>query len=151
MKVVFIQDVPGSGKAGEVKNVADGYGRNYLLPRKLAEQATASALKNVDAKIRREAHRGDLAAAEANNVAQQLEGLIIIFKKKVAADTHLYGSIRDVHIAQAIVDQTGLDVGKGSIELAEPIRELGTYEIAVKMAGDIRPKIQVVVEEGDEQ
>ena len=151
MKVIFLQDVPGSGRAGDVKDVANGYARNFLLPRKLAEPATASALKNAQAKIEKAARQRELELAELEKVAQDIDGLIVNFKKKVVSENRLYGSIRDVHIAHAISELSGSDIDKGSIQLKEPIHELGEYELIVKLTGDLKPKVRVVVEEGDDQ
>lgn len=151
MKVVFLQDVPRVGHAGDVKEVADGYARNFLLPRKLAEPATESALKNIQVKIEREARKRATEQAEREKIAQQLEGITLNFKKKVRGEKRLYGSIRDIHVAQAIKEQTGFVVDKGSIELPEAIQEVGEYEIYVKMGGELRPKIRVVVEAGNDK
>ena len=151
MKVVFLQDVPSVGKAGEVKDVAEGYGRNFLLPRNLAELATASALKNAETRIQAMARKRQVEFSEMENVAKDLDGLTVSFKKKVISENRLYGSIRDVHIAQAIAELAGFDIDKGSIELEEPIHHLGEYELVIKLGGDLKPKIRVVVEAGDEQ
>ena len=151
MKVIFLQDVAGSGRAGEVKDVADGYARNYLLPRKMADKATAAALQQADAKVQKLARERESQMEELALTAQQLEGLTLNFAKKVSAENRLYGSIRDVHIAQALEEKTGMDIEKGCIELEDPIHELGTFDVVVKLGPELKPTIQVVVEEGDEQ
>jgi len=151
MKVVFLQDVPNVAKAGQVKQVSDGYGRNYLLPQKLAQLATKAALEEAEARIRREENKREVQVTEIRKIAEELDGITVSFTKKVATGNKLYGSIRDVHIAQAIHSQTGYDIDKGSIHLEQPIDSLGSHEITVKLGGDLKPKITVVVEEGDEQ
>ena len=151
MKVIFLQDVAGSGRVGDVKNVADGYARNYLLPKKLAEPATPGALKNAQSKIEKAAHRRELELEELKKTAEKLEGQVVNFKKKVASGKRLFGSVRDVHVAQAIGELMGMEIDKGSIGLKEPIHDLGEYEVTVKLGSDLKPKIKVVVEEGDDQ
>ena len=151
MKVIFLEDVPGSGKAGDVKDVANGYARNFLLPRKLVEPATDSALKNAQSKIEKAARQRQVELAELEKVAQNIDGLVVNFKKKVVSENRLYGSIRDVHIAHAISELCGADIDKGSLALKEPIHELGEYEVTVKLTGDLKPKVRVIVEEGDDQ
>ena len=150
MKVVLLQDVPRLGKRGEVKEVADGYGRNFLLPRKLALLANPSALKGIEAQLQKEAQRRKLFAAELAQLAQQLEGFSLPFKAKVITEGRLYGSIREVQIAQELSQLTGFEIEKGSIELGEPIQQLGSYEVTVKLAKDLTPKIRVIVEEEKE-
>jgi large subunit ribosomal protein L9 len=151
MKVVFVQDVPNVGRMGEVREVADGYGRNFLLPRKLAVLATPSALKEAEAKLQQKVRQERIRAAELVELAQQLEELSITFKEKVASENRLYGSIRDVHIAQEITRITSFDIDKGSVELEEPIRQLGSYEVTIKLSPELKPKIRVIVEGEGEQ
>ncbi|MDY6836228.1 MAG: 50S ribosomal protein L9 [Chloroflexota bacterium] len=151
MKVVFLQDVPNVAKAGQVKQVSDGYGRNYLLPQKLAQLATKASLKEAEIRVRQEEQKREVQIAEMKKVAEELDGITVSFTKKVSTGNKLYGSIRDVHIAQAIHSQTGYDIDKGSIHLEHPIDSIGSHELTIKLGGDLKPKITVVVEEGDEQ
>ena len=147
MKVVLLQDVPRLGRVGEVKEVADGYGRNFLLPKKLALLATPQALREVEALIRKEARRRERLALELKELAQKLEGFSIIFKERVVAEGRLYGSVRETQIAQELSRLTGFEIEKGNIELDKPIHQLGSYEVMVKLAKDLTPKIKVIVEE----
>lgn len=147
MKVVFLEDVPRIGRAGEVKEVADGYGRNFLLPRKLALLATPAALKLTEAQRQAAALRRERSEAELRELAQQLDGLPISIKAKVGAKDQLYGSIRTFHIAEEISRITGFDIDRKSVELEEPIRQLGSYEVPIKLAKDIMFVVKVTVEE----
>jgi large subunit ribosomal protein L9 len=145
MKIVLLKDVANVGRAGEVKEVADGYGRNFLLPKKLALLATPSALKVAEAQLQKEKEKEQRFAAEVTKLAQQLEGLLITFKEKASSEDHLYGSVRDSDIARELSQLTGLDIAKEKIELEEPIRQLGEYEVTVRFSQDLAPKIKVVV------
>ena len=145
MKVVLLEDVANVGRAGEVKEVADGYGRNFLLPRKLALLATPSAIKAAEAQLQKEQEKQQRFAAEITKLAEQLEGLLITFKEKVSSEDRLYGSVRDSDIARELSQLTGLDIAKEKIELEDPIRQLGEYEVPVRLSEDLAPKIKVIV------
>ena len=144
MKVIFLQDVPNVARAGEIKEVADGYGRNFLIPKKLAllARSPASAV---------EAQRKTKIQAETQakmvELADQLEGKEVILQARVGAKDRLYGSITHADIASELNKTTGAEIDKRKIELAEPIRQLGSYEVAIRLAKDIIPKIKVIVKE----
>jgi large subunit ribosomal protein L9 len=144
MKVVFLQDVPNVAKAGEIKEVADGYGRNFLIPRKLAALASPQAISQV--KIGGKAQAG--TEEELDELAQQLEGKEVSLKAHAGAKERLYGSITSADIAAELESATGLVIDKRKIELEKPIHKLGSYELTVKLGKDITPKITVnVIEE----
>ena len=145
MKVIFLKDVPNVARAGDLKDVADGYGRNYLLPRKLALLATPSALKAAEVQVQKERERQQRVAAETGELAQQLEGLLVTFKAKVVEEDRLYGSIRDSDIADELSRLTGSEIDRRKIELQEPIRQLGEYEVTVRVSTDSAAKIRVTV------
>jgi large subunit ribosomal protein L9 len=147
LKVVLLQDVPRLGKAGEVKEVADGYGRNFLFPKKLAALATRSAIKESEIQLQQQKQKQESLIAELAKLAQQIEGCTICFKAKVTGEDHLYGSIRDIDIVQELSKITGSDISKENVALEEPIRRLGSYEITVRLAPDLAPKITVTVEQ----
>ena len=151
MKVVLVQDVPRLGRVGEVREVADGYGRNFLLPKKLALPATPSALKQAEVLLQKEVKGKERLAVELSELAQKLEGFSITFKEKVVAEGRLYGSVREVQIAQELSRLTGFEIGKGSVELEEPIQQLGSYEVTVRLAKDLTPRIKIIVEEEKEK
>jgi len=144
MKVIFLQDVPQVAQAGQVKEVADGYARNYLIPRKLAALAQPHSVSQIEIKAKKvEAH----LTAELQELAGQIEGKEVGLKAKAGAKEKLYGSITSADIAAELKKVTGLEIDKRKIDLEEPIRQLGSYEVAVKLGKDIMPKIRVTVTE----
>jgi len=145
MKVVFLEDVPNFGEVGQIKDVADGYARHYLIPRKLAVLANSAASNILEAQLKKKAKQRAQTEAEMTVVAKQLEGKELALKAKVGAKERLYGSITSTDIADGIRDQLGLDIDKRKIELAEPIRELGSYDVSIKLFKDIVPQIKVTV------
>lgn len=147
MRVVLLQEVPRLGKVGEVKDVASGYARNFLLPRGLAEFATPAAMKRVEEIREAEEKRQALLEAEMVSLAQTLEGVEITLKAKVGAQERLYGAVTSGDIAEELKRVTGQDIDKRKIELEEPIRQLGEYEVLVRLSTESAPKIKVVVTE----
>jgi len=144
MKVIFLQDVPRVARAGEVKEVADGYARNFLIPQKLAVIADPSTLKTLEAQIKKAASSQSQTEEEMTDLAHQLDGKEITLKAKVGAKEQLYGSITSADIT-AELQNNGLVVDKKKIEIAEPIRKLGSHEVAIRLAKDSIPKIKVIV------
>ena len=145
MKVIFLQDVPKVAKAGEIKEVAEGYGRNFLIPQKLAQLANSTALSAMEVQLKIKVRQQAQEQEGLAEVAQQLEGKEITLKAKVGAKEHLYGSITSADIAAELQNITGLVVDKRKVEVTEPIRKLGTHEVAIRLAKDIIPKIKVIV------
>jgi large subunit ribosomal protein L9 len=144
MKVIFLQDVPNVAKAGEVKEVAAGYGRNFLIPRKLAALASPQAMSLAETSDKVQARTSD----ELVELASQLEGKEVSLKAHAGAKERLYGSITSADIAAALESATGIVVDKRKIELDKPIHQLGSYELTIKLGKDITPKITVkVIEE----
>ncbi len=143
MKVIFLEDVPNVGRAGEIKEVANGYGRNFLIPKKLALLANSPATSRIEAQPKLIAqNQTDEALVE---LAHQLEEKEVILKARVGAKDRLYGSITSADIAAELQSSAGLAVDKRKIELAEPIHQLGSYEVAIRLAKDIMPRIKVTV------
>ena len=151
MKVVFLEDVPNVAETGEVKEVADGYGRNFLIPRKLAVLADAKAANIVEARLKKKARIQAETEAEMRELAQQLEGKEVILKARSGAKGRLYGSITNADITEELSKSTGLVVDKRVIELEEPIRQVGSYEIAIRLTKDIMPKIKVTIVEEEKE
>jgi large subunit ribosomal protein L9 len=152
VKVIFLQDVPDVARVGEVKDVADGYGRNFLIPKNLAVLANPSAIGVLEAQSKARARIQAQTESELTELARQLEGKEIILKARVGAKERLYGSITAADIAEGINSAEGLVVDKRKIELAEPVHKLGSYEVNIRLAKDIVPKIKVTVagEEAEE-
>ncbi len=147
MKVIFLQDVPSIARAGEIKEVADGYGRNFLLRRKLAVLASPGAMKETEAMIKRETSRRAQTEAELAELANQLSGKEVVLKAKAGAKDRLYGSITTADIAAELERTYNLVVDKRKIELGEPIRQVGSYEVAIKLGKDLVSQIKVTVAE----
>lgn len=149
MKVIFLQDVTHVAKTGEVKDVADGYGRNFLLPKRLAVAATGSAMKEMEALIKREASRRAKSEAELQALANQLNGKDITIKAKAGAKDKLYGTVTTADISAEIEKAHNLIIDKRKIELAEPIKQAGSFDVTIKMGKDLTATIKVnVVAEG---
>lgn len=147
MKVIFLTDVPKVAKVGDIKEVADGYARNFLIPKKLALLADAQSLGIAEAQRRHKARVQAETETEMRELAGMLDGKEITLKARAGGKEKLYGSITTTDIA-AELEKNGLVVDKRKIEIAEPIHQLGSYEIPIKFAKDIEAKIKVnVVEE----
>ena len=144
MKVLLTKDVYKLGRAGDIKKVADGYGRNYLLPQGLAVIATAGAIKQVE-KIRSQAEitRAQLNS-ELKDLASQINGLIVVFSAKAGETGKLYGSITTQDVATAIQEKTRYEVKKGQIDI-QPIRNLGEYTAHVRLTMDLVPDVKIIV------
>jgi len=152
VKVVFLEDVPNVAETGEMKEVADGYARNFLLPKKLAVLADSKAALLVEAQLKKKARLQAETEAEMRELARQLEGQEIVLKARAGARDRLYGSITNADIAEELENSAGLVVDKRKIELDESIHELGSYEIGIRLTKDIIPKIKLTVvgeEEGE--
>jgi large subunit ribosomal protein L9 len=148
MKVVFIEDVPDVAEVGEIKEVADGYGRNYLIPKRLAILADARATQIVEAQKKRKARIEAETEAEMRELAKQLEGLNMVIKAKAGAKDRLYGSITNADIADELSTSAGLVIDKRKIELETPIHEIGSYDIPIRLTKDIIPKVKLsIIEE----
>src|SRR5436305_787016 len=133
MKVLFKRDVPGVAKAGQVKDVADGHARNYLIPRGFAVPASASTLKEVEQKRASEARHTKEEEAAARALKARLEELPLVVRSRAGSQGRLYGSITNADVAQALEKQLGLQIDKRSIELKEPIRHVGTHTVIARL------------------
>jgi large subunit ribosomal protein L9 len=126
MDVLLLKDVQGLGDAGEVKTVADGYGRNYLIPHGLAMMASPGAVKQAQLQAAAEERRKEQEMTEAQELAQALDGLTVTFQARAGESDRLYGSITKANIAESLEEQVGQEVDRRKIELDEPLKELGT-------------------------
>jgi len=145
VKVIFLEDVTNVAKAGETREVADGYGRNFLIPRNLAVLAGSSASNMVEAQLKKQAKRQAETEAEMLELAVQLEGKEIILKARTGAKERLYGSITSTDIVAELSNSTGLVIDKRKVELAESIRQLGSYDVTIRLTKDVTPKIKLTV------
>ena len=148
MKVILLKDVKGTGKAGEVKEVSDGFARNFLIPKGAAKAADAGALNDLKNKEEARLHKIEVDKAEARELAAKLESILIKIEASHGADGRLYGSITSQHVADELKKASGIDVDKRKIVLDTPIKAYGKYEIPVKLYGsEIQGKINLIVTE----
>jgi large subunit ribosomal protein L9 len=145
MKVLLIEDVDNLGYAGDVKKVADGYGRNYLIPQRMAVLATPGALKQADTIRKAAEKRRAQETDDAKAIANQLAGLELVFERRAGDMGKLYGSVTSGDIAQAIEEKTEIAVDKRKVALPEPIRTLGEQEVEIKLMIDVKTSIKVEV------
>jgi len=144
MKVLLLKDVYKLGRAGDVKKVADGYGRNYLLPQGLAVLATAGALKQIE-KIRSQAEvRRTEQNSELKDLAAQINGITLVFSAKAGETGKLYGSITTQDVAIAIQEKVRYEVKKQQIDM-QPIRNLGEFTAHVRLTMDLVPEVKIIV------
>jgi len=146
MKVIFLKDVP-KGKRGEIKDVADGYARNFLFPKGLALPATPAAMKAVKLLSEEKAEHQARQLEEQSKMAQALEGKELHFKAKAGAKGRLHGAITTANIAAELSQLTGFEIEKKKVELEEPLRHPGSYEVAVNLGTGSQAKIKVIIEE----
>lgn len=142
-----MRDVPSQAKKGEIKEVADGYARNFLLPRGIALLAKQSTIRTAQVQLQQKAKDQALKQSELAEVARQIDGTRVRFRVRVGARKRLFGSITATDIAQELRQLTGFAIDKRRIELDEPLRELGSHEIVVRLSKDIEAKVKVLIEE----
>ncbi len=146
MKVFLKRDVPGLGKANEVKNVSDGYARNYLFPKGLATPATESHLKAAQVFAESKKAREDRIRERSQHIAEQLKTKTLKFKAKAGETGRLYGSITSADIATEIGHALNMTFDKHWIVLERPLREIGTHTIDIKLDGGVHAQAHVVIE-----
>ncbi len=149
MKVVFLKEVEGSGRIGEIKNVANGYARNYLLPQGLAAAATPEAVKRAEARAIIEAKKQAQLDEAAQGLADLLAGTSITIAARAGSRGRLFGSVTQADIAEELGKLLEHEVDRHQVLLAEPIKETGDYEVTVQLSKNVRPVLGVkVVAEG---
>jgi len=144
MKVVFLQNVEGSGRTGEIKEVADGFARNFLLPRRLAAPATPDAVKRAEALAAAEARRQAELDEEARTLAEKLAAPIVI-TVRAGEQGRLYGSVTPGDVAEEASKLAGQEVDRHLLVLEEPIKEVGTYEIPLRLTQNVEAAVTVEV------
>ena len=148
MKVSYLQDVKGSGKKGEVKNVADGYARNMLLPKGLAVEATPENMNKLEGQKASAQHKTDVEKQAATEAAAKIKDKKLIIKAKAGSNDRLFGSVTAANIAEALDSQLGVKVDKKKISLSSDIKNFGSYTATVKFYAGISEKVDVDVVEG---
>ncbi len=151
MKVLLLKDVFKLGRAGDVKRVADGYGRNYLMPQGLAVIATPGALKQVEKIKAQAAVQRDALNEEMSVVAEQVNGMVLSFTARASETGKLYGSITTQMIAESITEKTGVEITRHQVD-SQPLRALGEHTVQIRLTVDLIPEVTVIVySEGEEQ
>jgi len=149
MQVILLQDLYKHGVAGEVVKVADGFARNYLIPRKMAVQASPAAMKRTEAVRRnveaRKAQYNDML----NDLARQIDNVELVFGRRAASTGKLFGSVTTQEIADALDKQTGVDINRRRIS-QQPLREVGTHQVAVRLGNELSPMLNISIVPEDE-
>ena len=147
MKVILQQDVKGQGKKGQMVEVSDGYGRNFLLPRKLAVEATAENVNTMKMQEKAKKAKEAEEKAQAQAMAQRLESCQVKISAKAGQGSRLFGSVTSKEIAEALKEQYQLDVNKSKIVQADPIKSFGSFEVKCKLGYEVTGTIHVLVVE----
>ncbi|QHT58637.1 50S ribosomal protein L9 [Paenibacillus lycopersici] len=142
MKVIFLQDVKGQGKKGEIKDLSEGYVRNFLFPKNLAKPASEGNVKTLDAQKAAELRKKEQEKADAQALGARLEAMKVVVKTKAGEGGRLFGAITSKQIAEAL-EALGVKVDKRKIELEEPIRTLGVTQVQVKLHPEVKAKLSV--------
>jgi large subunit ribosomal protein L9 len=145
MRVVFLDDVDGVARAGEIKNVADGYARNFLLPRKLAASATAATMQQAEKRAKQLAVEQEKLDTAAQKVAGQVAKTAIVITAKVGEEGRLFGSVTASDIAEEVNARAGTQLGHRQVSLAQAIKEVGTYQIDVSLTRNVKAQVTVEV------
>ena len=145
MKVVFLEDIAGTAKIGDIKEVKAGFARNYLLPRRLAMPASPSVIKSAEQRAIRETRLQDLRDTDARAVAGRLEGIVMIFTAKAGSTGKLFGSVGTADIATKVGETLGNEFDRHNVLLGEPIKDLGDYPVVVKLTKNVTATITVTV------
>ncbi len=147
MKVILLQDVKGKGKKGQMLEVSDGYARNYMLPKKLAVEATADAVNTKKMNDKAAAEKAAKERAEALEISRKLRALTVTVKAKGGGAGRLFGSVTTQEIADALKAAAGIALDKRKIVLADPIKSVGTYTVQCKLGYEITAPLTVKIEE----
>ena len=149
MEVILKEDVAKLGSAGDVVKVAEGYGRNFLLPRKLAIEASKGNKAVIEQMKASAARKSATQKAEAENLAKQFDNVSLEFTRKVGEKDHLFGSVTSADIAEAL-SAKGFNVDRRKIQLDEPIKSLGDFDVPVKLHREVTARVKVTVNKQEE-
>src|SRR5215471_16004966 len=145
MEVILKEDVPKLGHRGDVVRVAEGYGRNYLLPRKLAIEATKGNKAVIEQMKQAAVRRSAVEKSDAEALSKQLEGVSLSFQRKAGEKDHLFGSVTSADIAEAL-EQKGFNIDRRKIQLHDPLKNLGEFDVAIKLHRDVTSHVKVTVD-----
>ncbi|HEY6959130.1 MAG TPA: 50S ribosomal protein L9 [Candidatus Limnocylindria bacterium] len=146
MRVILKREVRGLGRPGDVKDVADGYAQNFLLPRGLAVEASAGELKHLAQERQAEKAKKDRAHSDAEELAQRLASITLPFRLKAGEQGKTFGSVTNKDVAEALKRDHGIDIDRTKIHLIEPLKSLGAFSVEIRLLPDIRATVRVVVE-----
>ena len=146
MRVILKREVSGLGRPGEVKDVADGYAQNFLLPKGLAIEATASEMKHLARERQADKLKKDRAHADAEDLAERLAKVTLVFRLKAGEQGKTFGSVTNKDIAEALKREHKVDIDRSKIQLTDPVKTLGTHNVEIKLLPDVRAKVTVAVE-----
>ena len=147
MKVILLQDVKGKGKKGQMLEISDGYARNYLLPRKLAVEATADAINTMRMNDKAAAEKAARERAEAMEISKQLRAMTVVVKAKGGGAGRLFGAVTTTEIADALKKNANITIDKRKLVLDENIKNVGTYTVKAKLGYEIVGQFTVKIEE----
>lgn len=145
MKVILLQDIKGTGKKDQILEISDGYARNFLLPRKLAREATAEALNSVERSKSADRHREEVKRQEAEKLARDLKGKVVQLSVRGGENGKIYGSVTNDQIAKAMSEQLGIEVDKRKIDVEEPIKNAGQAFVNLKLMAGVSTRLIVNV------
>jgi len=146
VKVILKEDVHNLGQAGDIKNVADGYARNYLIPQGMAMRATAGATKDFEHRQEVQARKHERMKKRSEALAQRLTAHTLRFEVKTGETGQLYGSITSSDIAEALERELDVEIDRRDIALSEPLRQVGEHFVAIRLMEEVEPQVQVIVE-----
>jgi large subunit ribosomal protein L9 len=146
MKIIFLKDVQGKGKAGEIKEVSNGYAMNYLIRNSLALPATAGAIRQSEQRIKNAGIQKELSLEKLAEIAEQIEGQTIHIQARSGAGERLFGSITASAIAEELNKLLDSSIDKRKIVLDKALREIGSHQVTIKLSKELEPKITVVIE-----
>ncbi len=147
MKVILLQDVKGKGKKGQMIEVSDGYARNFMLPKKLAMEATPDAINTMRMNDKAAAEKAARERAEAMEISKKLRAMTLIVKAKGGGAGRLFGSVTNQEIADALAAQSGIKLDKRKIVISDTIKSVGTYTVNCKLGYEITAPLTVKIEE----
>ena len=147
MKVILLQDVKGKGKKGQMLEVSDGYARNYMLPRKIAVEATADAVNTMRMNDKAAAEKAAKERAEAVEISRKLREMTVVVMAKGGGAGRLFGSVTNHEIAESLKAQSGIVLDKRKIVIADPIKSVGTYTVHCKLGYEITAPLTVKIQE----
>ena len=147
MKVILLQDVKGKGKKGQLLEVSDGYARNFMLPKKLAMEATPDAINTMRMNDKAAAEKAAKERAEAMEVSKKLRDMTLVVTAKGGGAGRLFGSVTNAEIADALAKKAGIKLDKRKIVISDPIKNVGTYTVTCKLGYEINAPLTVKIEE----